>query len=72
MKEQLRSEIDKKYQWNLEMMYESREKAEEELNEIEKKLNDYEKFQGHLLDNAKTLYEFLVFDYEIDRKLANL
>lgn len=64
-----RVEIDKKYKIDLKDLFKNDEEFLKEVDYLDKKLENFEKFQGHLLDDDKTLLEFLKLDDEISAKL---
>lgn len=68
----LRSEIEEKYKWNLQDIYTSDEKWEEDFKWIEEKLPDYKMFEGKLHENPDTLLNCLKFDDSIGMKLERL
>lgn len=64
-----RVEIDKKYKIDLKDLFKNDEEFLKEVDHLNKKIEEFEKFQGHLLDDDKTLLEFLKLDDEISSKL---
>lgn len=64
-----RVEIDKKYKIDLKDLFKNDEEFLKEIDHLNKKIEEFEKFQGHLLDDDKTLLEFLKLDDEISAKL---
>ena len=64
-----RVEIDKKYKLDLKDLFKNDEEFLKEVDHLNKKIEEFEKFQGHLLDDDKTLLEFLKLDDEISAKL---
>lgn len=64
-----RVEIDKKYKIDLKDLFKNDEEFLKEVEHLNKKIEEFEKFQGHLLDDDKTLLEFLKLDDEISAKL---
>ena len=63
-----RKEIDQKYKWNIEAMYEDKSMAEKDIEECVKMAKDYEKYCGHLGDSAKTFLSALKDSEAISRK----
>lgn len=71
-KEPKRVEVKKEDKWDLESMYQSIadwNKDYEKVKELEKEIK---KYKNHLLDNGKTLYDFLVYSDKIELILENL
>ena len=64
-----RVEIDKKYKIDLKDLFKNDEEFLKGVDHLNKKIEEFEKFQGHLLDDDKTLLEFLKLDDEISAKL---
>lgn len=64
-----RVEIDKKYKIDLKDLFKNDAEFLKEVDCLDKKIEEFEKFQGHLLDDDKTLLEFLKLDDEISAKL---
>ena len=54
-KVKLRNEVDKKYQWDLSKMIESKEKFEELYNKILSLVEEIKKLEGHIMDSSETL-----------------
>ena len=72
IKQKTRNEIDDKYKWDLTAIFKN---DEEFLNELEKcKDIAYElnKFKGHILDSADSLYDYFKTSERIERKLYKL
>lgn len=67
-----RSEIDPKYTWNLEDIYQSPEKWEEEFKLVESRIEEYEKYEGTLGSSAESLLACFKFDDEMGIKLGSL
>ena len=73
MKKQLtRNEVDGNYKWDLTKIYENDELWEKDYNKIKEEIKKITSFQGIFTKSAKNLYEFLVFENEIDRKMSKL
>lgn len=60
-----RDEIDKKYKWNLEDIYENVDVWEEDFKKIEKSIDDIVKYKGTLKESAEKLLECLKLRDEI-------
>jgi oligoendopeptidase F len=54
-----RSEINSEYQWNIESMYDSDDKWENDLNESVRLSGELGRFRGHLADSASSLADAL-------------
>ncbi|OPJ56372.1 oligoendopeptidase F [Alkalithermobacter paradoxus] len=54
-----RNEINDKYKWDLESIYDSEEKLRDDFEKVKKLLSDIEKYKGKLGDNAESLYNAL-------------
>lgn len=67
-----RASYDDKQKWNVKDLYESESAFEKDFETCERRLSDYDKYKGHILDDAKTLYEFLTFDTENEKMLEQL
>lgn len=52
-----RNEIDKKYKWNIEAMYENTAAWEKDIEEVLTKTAAFAEFQGHLTESAENLLE---------------
>ncbi len=59
MKVKKRSEIEKKYKWGLESIYENRKQLEENLNQIEILTKKIEKLKGKITSTEKTFLNYL-------------
>ncbi len=68
MKEKLRSEIEDKYKWDLAVIYSSDEEWQKDYEEVKSLLPSIEKYKGHIMDNAKTLFDMTQCYYNISRK----
>ncbi|TWI53291.1 oligoendopeptidase F [Halalkalibacter nanhaiisediminis] len=67
-----RNEIAVEHTWELEAIYETDEKWEEEFKEIKEKLPELTAYQGKLADSAQSLYEALEKQNELSEKLGRL
>lgn len=67
-----RSEIEEKYKWKLEDIFETEEEWQKEFTWIEKNIPGYKKFTGTLSESADKLLECLKFDDEVGVKLERL
>lgn len=58
--------------WNVKDLYASDTDFLKKMEELEKKLPTIKKYQGHLLESAKNLYETLYFDTEFNKELEQV
>ena len=74
--ENTRGSFSDDLKWNTNDLYRSRDDFERDYALVEKKIKEYEKFKGHVLDDAATLLEMLDLDEEIcmmlDREIRNV
>ena len=67
-----RSEIDNKYKWNLEDLYQDRSSWEEAKEKIKPEFDKISKHQNTISRSGKGLYEGLEFIYELSKELSRL
>ncbi len=67
-----RKDYQETLKWNVKDLYNTPADYEKEYQELEQELSNYSKYQGHILDNAKTLYELLAFDTEYNKRLERI
>ena len=67
-----RIDIDDKYKWDLTSIYKDSSCWMNEYNEIKDKIKLFKPYKDTLMDNAKTLYDFMILDEDISRKLDKL
>lgn len=72
MKQKNRSEIKIEDTWDLTYIFKNKEDFFKSLKETEKIIPEISKYKGKLLENDKSLLEFLEFSDEIERKLYKL
>lgn len=70
--EKIRSEIDKKYQWNINRIYQNEEEFQKDYKKLEEMISYYDSAKGHLLDSTQTLQFFLEKQNEIDSLMNKL
>ncbi|MCM1052666.1 MAG: oligoendopeptidase F [Ruminococcus sp.] len=58
--------------WNIKDIYSSEEDYEKAFKELEDNLSGFQKYRGHILDNADTLLELLDFDNKFGRDLEQV
>lgn len=71
-KEKLRSEIEEKYKWDLTTIYQSDAKWNEDYKKAQKEIIKINNYKDTFLSNAKSFYEFLIYNQETDRLLNKL
>lgn len=67
-----RSEIDDKYKWNLNDIYQTEEAWENDFNWLNENVVNYKNFEGTLGNSAQDLLKALKFDEEIGIKFGRL
>ena len=68
----VREEYPEQLKWNTKDLYKTISEYEKEYGYIDEHLNDFKKYQNHLLDNENILYEALSFDTELSQKLERV
>lgn len=71
-KQRERKDIDVKDTWDLTLIFKTPEEFLQSLKEMQNEIKNIEKFKGHILDNENTLYEFLTYSDELERKIYKL
>ncbi len=71
-KEILRSEQKQEDTWNLESIYETKEKYLKEQEEVKKFMKKFSKYQGCVGKSSKNLLEVLELDQTIERKMQKM
>lgn len=66
-----RSEVEKKYQWNLADIFETTEKFNDEFEYLQKNINTFEKYKGKLGD-SKVLLEAFNLESELSERLERV
>ena len=72
MKQRVRSEIEEKDTWDLTPIYKNDEEFWKKFQEFEKEKENILNYKGRILENAKTLLEFLELSDNLERKLYRL
>ena len=67
-----REDYSQDYKWNVTDLYKTDEEFLSSLKEFEKSIENYAKYENHILDSADSLYELLNFDNECSQKLEQL
>ncbi len=68
----VRNEIEEKYKWNLEDIYESENAWEDAFKFVENQIPEYSAFTGKVANSAENLLKVLKFDEEIGIKIERL
>ena len=67
-----RTEFKDIYKWDIKALFKSDEDWLKEVKSLEKKLKNYAKYEGHILDDATTLLEILTFDTDISKNMEKI
>ena len=67
-----RDSIDKKYTWDLDVIYESKKEFDKDYNEVKKLVNEFSKYEKVMLDDSGNFYDTIDMYYNIERKLEKL
>jgi len=67
-----RSEISNDYKWDLTKIFETKSDFDKFYDETKKLIVDYKKYEGHIMDDAKTFYNSTIDSLEISRRLEKL
>lgn len=67
-----REEFSEELKWNVKDLYTTEEEYQFEYNTLQENLKKFKNYQGHLLENAETLYQFLEFDNDFSCKLEQV
>lgn len=67
-----RCEYSENLKWNVGDLFKSVSDYEAMYESLDKDLEKYKSYQGRLLSNASTLYEFLEFDHKFNRNLEQV
>lgn len=68
----LRDEIEEEYKWDLSKIFKDENEFNKYFEETKKLIDNYKKYQGHIMENATNLYNALIDDYEISRRLEKM
>lgn len=71
-KQRTREEIEEKYKWDLTTIYKDDEEFLKDYDLVNNKIYEIENYRGRILENSKTLLEFLELSDDIDRKMSKL
>ena len=67
-----RKDYSDEMKWNVKDLFATEEDFENEFKALEQELPKYKKYQGHILENATTLYEVLKLDMDVSKRLERL
>jgi len=67
-----RDSIDKKYTWNLEVIYSSIDEFNNDYDVLKNKIDDFSKYESVMLNDSKCFYETLENYYSVSRGLEKL
>lgn len=67
-----RCDIDEKYTWDLEKIYDNVNSLESDYNLVREKIEELSKYEKESTDNGTKLYETLKLSYEIERLIDKL
>ena len=67
-----RKDFKEELKWNVKDLYLSEDDYEKDYQYIKDQLKEYEKYQGHILDNENVLYEVLDFDSQVGKILEKI
>ncbi|KPU27793.1 oligopeptidase PepB [Caloranaerobacter sp. TR13] len=67
-----RNEIEEKFKWNLESMYENDDKWEEDFETIKSLINEIKQYKGKVRENGEILLEVLELESKISRMIENV
>ena len=67
-----REDIKEEYKWDLEKIFKTEELFTTFYEETKKLIIDSKKYENHVMDDAKTLYEVIMKDNEISRRLEKM
>ena len=67
-----RDQIDPKDQWDLSKIFKNQKEFDAFYEETKQLVMDYPKYETHVMDDAHTLYQVFMDDYEISRRLEKL
>ncbi len=68
----MRSSYADELKWKITDLYATSDDYERDYGDVEKSLSKYDKFKGHILDDAESLLKFLQFDEEVSKKVERI
>lgn len=70
--EKTRDQIEKKYKWKIENIYESDELWEKDYNILKSKIGSLKNYEDTFLESADNLYRFIIENETLERKLTTI
>ncbi len=70
--EKTRDQIEPQYQWDLTKIYPDMKAFRQEYDEVKQLISEYQKYEGHTMDDAQTFYQSVVDELTISEKLGIL
>ena len=67
-----RDEIKEEFKWDLTTVFKNEEEFEKYYNETKVLIEDFLKYENHVMDNANTLLEVIEKDNELSRRVEKL
>ena len=67
-----RCDYKENLKWDTKALYKDSKAFEDAYKELQTMLEKYEFYEGHILDSAQSLYEFLEFDMKFSRNMEQL
>ena len=67
-----RNEYPENLKWNVKDLYQTNEDFWSDYHYLEEHIDDYKKYEGHILDDEDALYELLSFDTDFNKKLEQV
>ena len=71
-KQKVRSDIKEEYTWDLSLIYKEEKDFYHDLDVLKDELDSIKKYEGHILDSASSLLDFLKESDNLERKLYKL
>ena len=67
-----RDEVKEEFKWDLTTVFKNEEEFEKFFNETKKLIEDFLKYENHVMDNSNTLLEVIEKDNELSRRVEKL
>ena len=71
-KQKTREEIEKKYTWNLDLIFKNSDEFEKAFKDIDSKVEKVLSLKGKIMENSDNLYNFYKYYEDMDRSLTKL